>query len=120
MSAIAAAAPLSPPDSILSRDFPGWLSPMLVKELRQGLRTRGFVGALVIFQIVMLVLMLAALASQTAQNPTARMSGAGITGAFFWAVISVQLLIVTPFRALGGLQHEVESRTLDLLLLTRL
>src|SRR5687768_4018453 len=33
-SAAASATP------ILARDFPGWLPPMLVKELRQGLRTR--------------------------------------------------------------------------------
>ena len=51
-TAPAAAAPVAPAASIVARDFPGWLPPMLVKELRQGLRTRGFVSTLVGFQAV--------------------------------------------------------------------
>jgi hypothetical protein len=105
--------------AIVRRDFPGWLSPMLVKELRQGLRTRGFVAALMIFQTVMLVLMLGALAAQSTISISGRPM-TGMTTGFFWTLMLVQLIVVTPARALGGLQLEVESRTLDLLMLTRL
>lgn len=105
---------------MVPRDFPGWLPPMLVKELRQGLRTKGFVGTLVGFQLVMLVLTLAALGTQSAATVTARAAGASFSTGFFWAVLSVQMLIITPSRALGGLQSEAEAKTLDLLVLTRL
>lgn len=116
MSSVTASAP-SP---IVRRDFPGWLPPMLVKELRQGLQTRGFVGALVIFQLVMLVLMLTALAAQASLSPSAQRAGTAATTGFFWTIIGVQLLLVTPSRALGGLQQEIDARTLDLLMLTKL
>lgn len=105
---------------MVPRDFPGWLPPMLVKELRQGLRTKGFVGTLVGFQLVMLVLTLAALGTQSATTASARAAGASFSTGFFWAVLSVQMLIITPSRALGGLQSEAEAKTLDLLVLTRL
>jgi hypothetical protein len=117
-AATAVAATLSS-SAIVRRDFPAWLPPMLIKELRQGLRTRGFVGALVIFQVVMLLLMLTALGNQAA-GPGSRSVGSTLTTGFFWTLMSVMLLLVTPSRALGGLQLEVESRTLDLLMLTRL
>src|SRR5688500_7075910 len=113
-----ATPPISPAPSasIVARDFPGWLPPMLVKELRQGLRTRGFVGTLVGFQVLMLILTLIALGTQNAVTPSARMAGAALTG-FFWIVLAVQLIFVTPSRALGGLQLEVDAKTLDLLML---
>lgn len=112
------AAEPPPSDAMLRRDFPGWLPPMLVKELRQGLRTRGFVGALVLFQLIMMIATLVSLASQVA-IPRAGGAGSALT-AFFWTILIVQLLLVTPTRAVGGLQAEVETRTLDLLVLTRL
>src|SRR5262245_56117203 len=110
---VASAAP------IVARDFPGWLPPMLVKELRQGLRTRGFIGTLIGFQLLMLILTLIALSTQNAMTPAARTATAVLSG-FFWVVVAVQLIFVTPSRALGGLQLEVDARTLDLLMLTRL
>jgi hypothetical protein len=98
--------------SIHRRDFPTWLSPVLVKELRQGLQTRGFVGTLVVFQIVM------ALTMMFIAFPSA--GGSTTASAAFWTILAVQLLLVTPSRAVGGLQNEVDARTLDLLLLTQL
>ncbi|MEO5958625.1 MAG: hypothetical protein ABIZ49_11110, partial [Opitutaceae bacterium] len=104
---------------MVQRDFPAWLPPMLVKELRQGLRTRGFVGALILFQVVMLFVMLGALVT-TSTGASVRTSGVSATAGFFWAMVGVQLLLVGPARALGGLQQEVDSRSIDLLMLTRL
>lgn len=95
-------------------DFPTWLPAMLVKELRQGLRTRGFVGTLVGFQIVMTLFMVFALAGGTGSGSYSMLQGA------FWTVLTLQLLVITPARALAGLQNELESRAVDLLMLTRL
>ncbi len=101
-------------------DFPTWLPAMLVKELRQGLRTRGFVGTFVAFQILMALLMMGAAVGSDAMAPGARAGTATAVNGFFWTLLTVQLLVVTPARALGSLQSEIEARSLDLLMLTRL
>jgi len=101
-------------------DFPTWLPPMLVKELRQGLRTRGFVGAVMIFQFLMALLMMGAVVGADAMAPGVRGTTLTMINGFFWTLLTVQLLIITPARALGSLQSEIDARSLDLLLLTRL
>jgi hypothetical protein len=102
------------------KDFPTWLPAMLVKELRRGLRTRGFVGALVVFQSVMVFAMLGALVGGSVTTPAARASAFNGVNGFFWALVTIQLLIATPLRALAALRGEIDSRAIDLLMLTRL
>lgn len=115
------AALSSPPVAPVARsDFPTWLPAMLVKELRQGLRTRGFVGAFIVFQVIMVFLMLSTVLGSTFGNATTRVMMANTINGFFWTLLGVQLLLATPGRALGSLQVELESRSLDLLVLTRL
>lgn len=97
-------------------DFPTWLPPMLVKELRQGLRTRGFVGSMVGFQVVMVIAFIWAFAVKVFGDSQAQETVNG----FFWGVLGVMLLVITPLRAMAGLRQEVESRTMDLMMLTRL
>lgn len=94
-------------------DFPTWLPAMLVKELRQGLRTRGFVGTFMGFQTVMIIAFFFA-AVQPGQQAFATAS------AMFWGLFAALLLLVTPLRALAGLGSEIEGRSVDLLVLTRL
>ena len=113
MSTPAATAALA---AVIGRriDFPTWLPPMLVKELREGLRTRGFVGTLVGFQVVMTVFLIFAVAGGSASTSYGLLQGA------FWVTVGIQLLLVTPARALAGLRVELDSRWVDLLMLTRL
>jgi hypothetical protein len=106
--------------SAAPKDFPTWLPAMLVKELRRGLRTRGFVGALVVFQSVMVFAMLGALVGGSVTTPAARASAFNGVNGFFWALVTIQLLIATPLRALAALRGEIDSRAIDLLMLTRL
>lgn len=115
-------ATLAPPPVLpaAQSDFPTWLPAMLVKELRQGLRTKGFVGAFIIFQLIMVLLMLSTVLGSAFANSGARAAMAATINGFFWTLLGVQLLFVTPGRALGSLQVELESRSLDLLMLTRL
>lgn len=117
-----AVAPASPPAlvPVPSVDFPTWLPPMLVKELRQGLRTRGFVGAVVIFQLVMVLLMLGALISGRLTGGAIRAVAFNSVNTFFWVLLTMQLLIGTPFRGLAALRTEIDTRSIDLLMLTRL
>lgn len=97
-------------------DFPTWLPPMFVKELRQGLRTRGFVGSMVGFQAVMVISFVWAFAVSILGDSAAQ----EIVSGFFWGVLGVMLLIVTPLRAMAGLRQEIDAKTLDLLVLTNL
>jgi hypothetical protein len=105
--------PASPPPPRF--DFPTWVPAMLVKELRQGLRTRGFVGGLIGVQALMLIVFLWGFAADAAGGDWLRVSEG-----FFWTLVGAILLASPPIRALGALGPEIELRTMDLLLLTRL
>jgi len=96
-------------------DFPGWLPPMLVKELRQGLRQRGFVGGLIVAQAVLAIMFIWGFAIEVNEG-----SSRSMIDGVFWSTIFGTLLLVAPLRALGALHAEIDARTMDLLLLTRL
>jgi hypothetical protein len=106
--------------SFSCEDFPTWLPSVLVKELRQGLHTGGFVGMILLFHAVMVVAMTTTVASLPGASPAARAAAAATSNSFFWTLLAVMLLIVLPVRALFGLRAEVDSRTIDLLVLTHL
>jgi hypothetical protein len=96
-------------------DFPTWVPPMLVKELRQGLRQRGFVGGLITVQTLLVILFVSAFISEASGD-----SWGDTLDGFFWAGLGGILLAAAPLRALGALGTELEAKTMDLLLLTRL
>ena len=90
-------ATLTPAEEQIARriDFPTWLPAMLVKELRQGLRQRGFIAALVGFQVLMTLFLIFAVAGGTGS------ASFDILQSAYWVMINVQLLIVTPLRAVS-------------------
>ena len=109
--------PRLPPTWSERRDFPGWLPPMLVKELRQSLRTRGFVGSVIIYQLIMAIGLVWAMS----EADIARDRGAfEVLNNFYWFLLGVLVAVTTPWRGLSGLRDEIEQRSLDLLVLTRL
>ncbi|GAH00794.1 unnamed protein product, partial [marine sediment metagenome] len=91
-------------------DFPNWLSPMLVKELRQGLRTNMFSVAFILLQAFMVLCILIGAASPGSNDS----SGA------FWTFVVISLLIVQPLRGFNALSSEYQLNTMDLIQLTRL
>ena len=91
-------------------DFPAGLSPMLVKELRQGMRTNLFSVAFILLQCVMILSLLAGLSDP----------GSSDVDGFFWFFIVVTLLLVQPLRGFNALNSEYLLNTMDLLQLTRL
>jgi len=91
-------------------DFADWLSPILVKELRQGLRTKAFVGIFVLLQILMVISTMIELAND-------RSNGSQV---FFWMVIGVALLLGMPLRGAFSISNEIKENTLELVLLTEL
>ena len=92
------------------QDFPARFSPMLVKELRQGMRTNLFSVAFILLQTVMVLSLLAGLADP----------GSPAVDGFFWFFVVVMLLIVQPLRGFNALSSEYLLNTMDLIQLTRL
>jgi hypothetical protein len=108
-------ATLSTPPA--GNDFADWLSPILVKELRQGLKSRAFVATFIIVQVVMILLVgmeLLTLAGGGGRGTLDAFDG------FFWAFVWLPLLVMMPARGLTTVSEEMKANTLDLVQLTRL
>jgi hypothetical protein len=95
-------------------DFSDRLPPMLVKELRQGLRARTFVGVFLGLQLFLgIVMLFATLASG--------MDGAGeAVSRIIFLFFSLAVLVVQPLRAMNALHAEIKTMTIDMMVLTRL
>ncbi len=100
-----------------TRDASDWFSPILVKELRQGTRSRAFVWSFLALHTVLLLLIITALL--TAASPHSNYDQVFVTG-FFWTLISIPLLLVLPGIGFGGLKKELDAKTLELIFLTRM
>ena len=115
----AAAAPLSATGrrAWTGDDFPSWMSPMLVKELRQGVQSGVFAWTFVLLQAAMFILMLLWLLDRSR-------SFAGPDGGFFhgtfWWLFGIAAVLAIPLRAGATMVSERQGQTLDLLRLTRL
>ncbi len=92
----------------LLRDFGDRFSPFVVKELRQGLRTRFFTTALMLFHFFIVLL----LGSVLLEAPVEMVNG------IFWGVAGLMLLLVLPLRVFNALNGEAADGTLDMLTLT--
>jgi len=97
--------------------FADWLPPMLVKELRQGLRTHMFVGAFVTLQLAMVSLL-------GFQLLAARDGGVANLqedlDQYLWIAIILALLVLMPLRGLMAISEETKGGTIDLVQLTHL
>jgi ABC-type transport system involved in multi-copper enzyme maturation permease subunit len=91
-------------------DFPDWQSPMVVKELRHGLRTRFFSVALIQFHILLILMMGSVLVG----------ADEDVVHGIFWTLALVLVLGVMPVRGFSALTGEVTGGTLDMLTLTNL
>lgn len=116
MSSPTATAPTASEITARGLDFADWLSPILVKELRQGLKTRIFITTFILIQVVMILLTGLQLL-QVANGAVRSSSGfSGLFAAFIW----IPLIILMPARGLTAVSEEVKVNTLDLVQLTRL
>ena len=94
-----------------------WLSPILVKELRQGMRSKAFEGVFILLQVLMVLTMLAIIISAEESGSHGMTSVA--TGSF-WSMVAIPVLFIMPLRGCGALVNEVDAKTLELMFLTRL
>jgi hypothetical protein len=92
------------------RDFPDRFSPMLVKELRQGLRSKLFVGAFLTLHIVLVLITLVTLAADNARD----------SGMLFWWGVAIGLAVLMPLSGFNALVDERALNTMDTLILTKL
>lgn len=99
------------------QDFADWLSPILVKELRQGLKSRAFVATFIIVQVTMILLV--GMQLLTAAGGGGRSAMDAFNG-FFWAFVWLPMLVMMPARGLTAVSEEVKANTLDLVQLTHL
>jgi hypothetical protein len=90
------------------RDFSDRFSPIVVKELRQGLRTRFFTSSLILFHTLIILL----LVTVTFGTPVEVVNG------IFWGIAGLMLLVVLPLRGFAALHTEAADGTLDMLTLT--
>ncbi len=93
-------------------DFPSWISPMLVKELRQGVQSGVFCWTFLVFQVALFLVF-------SIQVLTKPGDGEGFS-ALFWLAAIVAVSIVVPLRGIGSISGERVGNGLDLLNLTRL
>ena len=91
-------------------DFSSHLSPMLVKELRQGMRSNMFVIAFILLHTFMMLCLLTALSAP----------GRSDSDFYFWFIIISVLLFIQPLRGFNALSSEYQSKTMDLIHMTRL
>ena len=90
------------------RDFSDRLSPMVVKEMRQGLRGKVFVSMLVVFQLIMTLVVAMAAGGESESD----------VRTFFWLALMLVMLVGLPMRGFGLLAAEQKEATLDMLMLT--
>lgn len=115
----AAATPAPPPVPLVAdrlADFGDRLPPMLVKELRQGLRAKTFVIVFLVLQILLALVLLSAIASNSHAPQRAGEAVSKILFLFY----SWSLLVIQPLRAIGTLHREMRDNTIELMVLTRL
>lgn len=113
------ANPIAIPESSDPRDFPDWLNPIVVKELRQGLRQFHFpLGFLLAHGILVAAFVMAFDSLRTGGeiNPGA---GSAISSSIF-ASFAFFGFFIQPLRALFSISEESSSASIEFLLLSRL
>ncbi|MBK1834203.1 hypothetical protein [Roseibacillus ishigakijimensis] len=111
-SAQSAPPPLPPSPWHKTGDFSDRLSPMLVKELRQGLRTHSFVVLFLVMQGLLAFILLTTAAADT--------NAGEFISALIFFFFSLAALVVQPLRGISAISSEVKADTIDLMALTKL
>ncbi len=101
------------------QDFGDRFGPMLVKEFRQGLRAKMFVGPFLLIQVVAVLAVLGEALAAGIDGESG--SGFGFAGGMLPWVIGLMLGAVMPLTGFSALQPELQGgRNIELLLLANL
>ncbi|MFT5906172.1 MAG: hypothetical protein ACI9E1_001778 [Cryomorphaceae bacterium] len=102
------------PAILKTSDFSDRLSPMLVKELRQGLKGVSFIILFIAIQVILGVLILGQSFSSSYNNV-----GKDISVSVF-ICIGLATCVLQPLRAISAIGSEVKENTIDLMVITKL
>ena len=94
-------------------DFSDRVSPMIVKELRQGMRTRTFTGTFLILQSILGFGMLVALLAEGGDTGK-------LISTMVFVLFGIVAIILQPLRGVMAVASEFKDDTLELMSLTRL
>ena len=100
-----------------SRDFPLWIPPALVKELRQCMRTPAFMNMLTIVPCSLAIIFLLSLI-HTPDGDT--IIGQSSLNNWFWGILVLCMTILVSNWALGSMRVDIADKSGDLIMLTRL
>lgn len=109
--------PITIPEKNPGTDFPAILPALLVKELRQGLRTKSFIIMMILVPVVMSFPFMMACFHNMRMEP---LFSRGEVDGFFWAIATCSILLINPVRALWSIYQEKSTKSSDLLVLTHL
>tara|TARA_B110000908_G_scaffold155637_1_gene194023 strand:+ start:5804 stop:7303 length:1500 start_codon:yes stop_codon:yes gene_type:complete len=102
------------PAILKTSDFSDRLSPMLVKELRQGLKGVSFMILFIAIQVILGVLILGHSFSSSYNN-----TGNDISTSVF-ICIGLATCVLQPLRAISAIGSEIKENTIDLMVITKL
>ncbi len=102
------------PVILKTSDFSDKLSPMLVKELRQGLKGVSFMILFIAIQVILGVLIFGHSFSSSYNN-----TGRDISTSVF-ICIGLATCVLQPLRAISAIGSEVKENTIDLMVITKL
>ncbi len=100
--------------SLQLTDFSDRFPPMLVKELRQGLRAKTFIGVFLALQIFLAVMLFSASAASNSDQV------GGIVSGVLFSFFAIAVIVVQPLRGTNALAAEIKGQTIDMMVLTRL
>ena len=101
----------------MTPDYADWLNPMLVKELRQGLRKSLFVSVFILVQAAMIVIIGSRMLTTSSEMD--QVFG-GFLDSVLWGGMGLALLIIMPMRGVAAIPEEQKANTLDLVQMTQL
>lgn len=95
-------------------NFADWVNPMLVKELRQGLRSNAFLGMFLLSQVILCFILLIAIGNDNV------MSAADTAGKVIFGLFAFLALVLQPLRGVSTLSNELKDGHMELVSLTQL
>lgn len=107
------------PEMTDPRDFPDWLNPVMVKELRQGLRQMPFTLVFLLAHVLLASAYLMAFEALRTGGEVNPRAGTIISNVIFQS-FAVFGMFIQPLRALFTISEETSTESMDLLLMTRL
>lgn len=95
-------------------DFSDRMPPVLVKELRQGMRQKTFIALFVGLQVFLAVMLLSATSGSNSNN------AGDIISSVIFTFFAIAMLVVQPLRGINALAGEIKDNTIEMMVLTRL